>query len=220
VFMAFEDLNSPIPLISQEELPDLMAYSLLQNSVADLSPRQTPEGMNLWSELRYRYTGETNYPRWSEVMTVGEDSHTVVLYGVQGELPGGKAYSHSSLRCSCCLPDHKSFVDIHQEYHPCPAKDLVIGERSAVYRQLVGGDELGFFDDQSLRSLTVFLVNLIKRDPLAWPPSDRSDRILVDPLAIVFGVPKKRMRTAAEELANQKVVHLTGQDYPSISLAA
>ncbi len=218
--MAIEELSSPIPEIKPEDQPGIMAYSLLRNFVADLKSRQTTPGMSLWSELRFRYLGETNYPRWSTTFAINGEEHTIALYGVQGELPNGKKYSHSSLRCSCGLPDHKSYIDLYDEYHECPAKDIVISQRAKVYKRIVGGDEFREFDDESLLKATVFLLNLIQRDPLAWPPSDRSDRILVNPLAEVFGIPKERMRANAEELAQNKVVELRGQRHPNIALAA
>lgn len=218
--MAFEELSSPIPEIKPEDKPDIMAYPIMSNFAADLNPRITTPGMEIWTEFRYRSIGETNHARWSSTIVIDGIEHNVALYGVQGEMPGGKEYGHSSLRCSCCLPDYKSFQDLHDEYHECPAQDLVIAERTKVYRELVGGEEIGAFDDESLYKVTAFLIDLVRRDPLAWPPSHRSDRLLVDPLAEVFGVPKERMRAGAQEMAQDKVIHLHGEKHPSISLAA
>jgi hypothetical protein len=218
--MAFEELDSPIAEIEPEDQPDIMAYSLLRNFIADLNPRKTTPGMDMWSEFRYRTTGETNYARWSDTFAIDGVIHTVALFGVQGEKPGGKKYSHSALRCSCNLPDYRSFRDLDEEYEPCPAKDMVINERVGIYRNLVGVEKLGTLSDESLRRATVFLVNLVRKNPLAWPPSNRSDRLLIDPVAEVFGVSKEKMREGAEELAQENVVRLYGESYPSISLAA
>lgn len=218
--MAFEELGSPIPEIKPADQPDIMAYSLLRNFVADLSPRKTSDGMDMWTEFRYRATGEINYPRWSTDVVLEGETHTVGLFAVHGEMPGGKEYAHSKLRCSCDLPDYRSFLDLHEEYRPCPAKDLVISGRAAVYRRLVGIDQLGHLSDKSLFKATIFLIDLINKNPSAWPPSDRSDRLLVDPMAEVFEVPRERMRAGVEELAQDKVIQLHGHTHPSISLAA
>jgi hypothetical protein len=218
--MSLEELNSPIPGITPEEQPDIMAYSLLRNFVADLSPRKITPGMEMWSEFRFRSTKETNYPRWSETYKIDGVEHTVGLFGVQGELPNGESYSHSKLRCSCCLPDYKSYQDYYDEYQQCPAKDLIIAERVKVYRELVGVEKLGHLSDESLFKATIFLADFIRKTPLAWPPSDRSDRLLVDPLAKIFEIPAERMRAGIEELAHDNVVQIHGLKHPSISIAA
>lgn len=218
--MAVESLSSPIAQVSPEDLPDIMAYSLLRGFVADLSPRPTTPGMEMWAGLRFMGTGEKNHARWSETMVVDGVSHTVALYGVWGEKPGGQPYSHNALRCNCCLPNHKSFTDLAAEYQSCPAKDQVIARRTGVYKTLAGGSEFGSFDDDSLGKVTTFLVELVRKDPFAWPPSDRSDKLLVAPIAEILGVPEDRMLGGLRELAQDNVVHLHGNIHPSISLAA
>src|SRR5438309_685177 len=120
--MAFEELNSPIPEVKPDERPDIMAYSMLRNFVADLAPRSTTPGMSLWAELRYRAIGEINYPRWSEGFVINGTEHVVALCAVHGELPNGESYAHSALRCSCSLPDYKSFKNLEEEYQECPAQ--------------------------------------------------------------------------------------------------
>jgi hypothetical protein len=218
--MAFKELESPIPEVLPEDQPDLMAYSLLQNFVADLTPRGTSDGMELWRELRYRATGEVNHPRWSQRVYVDGEIHTVGLYGVYGERPDGTSYDYNALRCSCSLPDHKSFVDLNSEYHSCPAKDFVIAERVKVYRELMGAKELGEISHGTLSKMTILLLEMIAKDRLAWPPSDRSDRVLIDPIAEVYDVSKPKMRQVVEELAEDKVVQIHGHTHPSLSLAA
>jgi hypothetical protein len=218
--MSFEDLDSTIPEIKPDDQPDIMAYSLLRNFVADLAPRSTTPGFEMWAEFRYRSTREINYPRWAETLVIDGESHTVALCGVHGELPNGTEYGHNVLRCSCSLPDYKTFTDLNDEYVPCPAKDRVINDRVGVYKSLVGAEKLGRLSDESLYKATIFLAGLIKKTPLAWPPSDRSDRLLVEPMAEVFEIPRERMLASAQELAHNKVVQLHGHIHPSISLAA
>ncbi len=242
--MAFEKLSSPIPEISAEskrQIPDFLLeeerarrrlltpeikrperpmYAFVRNFTPDLKPSETTMDMEFWYALRRDATGELNYPRWSRAIVVDGVEHTVALCGVSGEAPGGKQYIHSTLRCSCCLPDYKSYTDLKEEYQPCPAKDLVIDERTDVYREVVGGDEIRNIDDESLYKAVVFLVGLAQKNRFSWPPSDRSDRLLVDPMAKVYGIPKERMRAGAKEMADRKIVKLHGEQHPSISLAA
>jgi len=218
--MAFEELNTRIPEIPTEEQPDIMAYSMLRNFVADLAPRATTDGMEMWAEFRYRFTGEANYPRWTKDFYLNGQNHTVALYRVNGEAPGGEKYSHSALRCSCSLPDYKSFVDLEAEYEPCPAKESVLDERVLPYKQILGSENIGRVKDDSLAKATEFVLDVVRRDQFAWPPSHRSDRLLVERLAQVFDISETRMMRAIEVLQEDELVRIHGQNHPSVSLAA
>jgi hypothetical protein len=215
--MSFSELDSPIPRVSLDldtEYGDI-AYSLLTSYVVDLEPRPTTAGMGLWGELRRAAIHETNHPRWSKTIEVGGVEHVVGLYGVYGEMPNGEPYTHSALQCSCGLPDHSSFRNLAEGYQPCPAKNMVIAERTEVYRNVIGPEKIGKLTKKSLPAATRFLLGIAQR-PFAWPPSDRSDRLLIEPVAEVFDVPVSRI----EELADGTVIQLHNGDYPSISLAA
>jgi hypothetical protein len=154
--MAFQELNSPIPEVSPSDQPDIMAYSLLRNFVAELRPQPITPGMDLWRELRFIATGECNYARWSNTLVIDRVEHTVALFGVSGEKPDGTCYQHSALRCSCSLPDHKSFRDLEEEYQPCPAKDQVIVDRTRVYREIMGSHAMGSVGRDTLMRLQFF----------------------------------------------------------------
>jgi hypothetical protein len=218
--MTPSELNSTIPEIRSEDQPDLMAFSMLRNFVADLSPRPVSPGTTMWFEFRYRSTGEMNYSRWSKVINLDGQEHELTLCAVKGEMPGGVQYAHNTLRCNCCLPDYKSYKDLSDEYDPCPAKDLIIADRAHVYKSLVGVEQLGRLSNENLKKAIVFLARIVNNNPFAWPPSDRSDRLLLDPIAEVYDIEPDRVRTSAQELAEGEVIQLHGRQHPSISLAA
>lgn len=240
--MAFEQLSFPQPEITIEEKRNISdfvleearavrriqqpeierpvrpMYAFIRTFTPELKPLETSPGIDMWEEFRFGAIGEINYPCWKREIDINGAVHTVVVHHVYGELPSGAEYQHHALRCSCSLPDYKSFQDLNDEYQPCPAKDQVIDERIGVFRDFVkDGGEL---DSQKLSDAMIFLVSLIRKNRLIWPPSDRNDRLMIDPLAKIYGVKPQMVHSTAEVLAQDNIVKLHGTTHPSISLAA
>lgn len=241
--MAFEELRSPIPEFSIEDkrlIPEFAAeetravrrileptvkrpirpmYSFVRNYTPDLAPRTVSPGTTLWGELRYLATGELNYARWADTVETEGEIHELTLHSAHG--PASNPYEHRVLRCSCCLPDYRDTSDINEEYVPCAGKEAVINSRTVVFRRILGLENTGcHLHGESLRKAAEFTIGLVRTDPYAWAPTDRSDRLLLAKLADVYEVDEHEMTEVVVELGKDNVVQLHPGNYPSISIAA
>ncbi len=239
--MALPMLCSPVPEISVEakrELPDFQIeeerarsrirnpeikrpvrpmYHLVRHRTPDLEIQDTTDEMVQWAELRKIMLAQTIHPRWVGSIAVGNTIHTIAWYMVAPQAENSGRH-YCTLRCSCSLPS----VDEPDstEYAPCAAKDSVILERALAYRTALGIDEHLSAIKGGLTDLLGNLISEVKNDHLIWPPSHRSDALLVDGLSATFGVSPKKIMDAALPLEENKVVRIHDTDHPTIALAA
>lgn len=237
--MALPEMQVPLPEIGIEakrELPGFVAeeqrallriahpgvrrpvkpsYAFIRQRTIDLNPPQTTEDIELWSELRRGLLSQTNHPRWAGSIAVGNEFHTVGWFSVVDS--GVKEDHFCTLRCSCCLPAFDE--PDSQAYEACEAKDSVIEDRAKVFRDLLGTDGLDTVPG-GLEAALAHTVADIKNDSLIWPPSHRSDALLVEGLALSFGVSPKKVLDAALSLQAARVLEIQDSERPILKLAA
>lgn len=239
--MLSSELRVPIPYVSTEakrELPDFQMeerrakdrllspgiqrptrpmYAFVRQNTPDLERLETTEEMDALVAQRGLVLSETDHARWVGSIVIGNEAHTVAWYLIVPQADR-EATHFCTLRCSCRLPA----IDepISKEYDPCPAKDAVIDQRAALYR-----DSLGITDQitdtrGALTDLIDDLVKRVKSDHLLWPPSHRSDTLLVGGLSLTFGVSSERIMDAALPLEKRGTVQIQDSANPSIAIAA
>lgn len=194
-------------------------YPLIANKSVDLTPQPVTPGAEMWADFRKGAIGELNYPRWAHSYSIGGVEHTVTLYHVIGENTGGE-YNYRLLRCTCCLPDIRDAGEIFADYNPCPAKDMVIAERAMAYKQAFGEGALPPENakDQVFEGALRMVMKIVELDPYAWPPSHRNDKLLLEGLAPVFGLPTETLIHEAKKLEENEVVVVQGEEHPTITM--
>jgi hypothetical protein len=238
--MALKELQVPIPEVSVEakrELPEFVreeqravdrimypeierpvrpTYHLIRNYTPDLAIQDTTPEMEQWASLRNLALAQTNHPRWVGSVVFGNNMHTIAWYMVSP--PEVESGHYCTLRCSCNMP---SFSEPDsQEYIPCEAKELVIEDRAQEYRSALQIDEGFLHFSGAVTDLLRDLVKTVRTNHLMWPPSHRSDVLLVDGLSATFGVSPKKVMDAALPLEKDKLVQIHDTDRPTLGLMA
>jgi hypothetical protein len=238
--MAVEAMQFPVREIdtkSKRELPDFVieeartarrimepeiirpvrpSYAFIRTRTVELAPVQTTPEMQTWEFLRSIAHNQANYPRWAGSIAVGSEFHTGVWYSVAPQ----ESHTHyCTLRCSCNLPDIRE--PDTEEYIGCDAQDGIISDRAQTYRKILGidGDQLELVEGGLTEGLGSVILSL-KNDHLAWPPSHRSDVLLVDGMAMTFNVNPKKIMNAAFTLQKQGLLEIRDYPQPVLSLAA
>ena len=196
-------------------------YAFIVNKTAELATQPTSPGMDMWIDFRKAATDEFNYPRCTGSFEMDGVLHTTTLFHTVREAQE-TGYDYRLLRCSCCLPDYRLTTEVYDEYQPCPAKDMVIAKRAEVYEKIFGQHEyvVNKIRRAALVDALKFIMSIVQKDPLAWPPSHRNDQLLIQGIAPIFDMATSELHGQAKLLQEDNLVVLHGEANPSISIAA
>lgn len=187
-------------------------YNFLITKTPDLQPQHRDPEMVNWEYLRQLMLGQTNFPRWVKSVNIGGTNHTLAWYSVAES--GGESIHFRTLRCSCSLPPAKEPETL--DYKPCPAKNSEIFSRGEAFNKMLGADS-SYSNIGAVTDLLKEFVKEAQTDPFMWPPSHRSDALLVGGLSVALGVSQKLILEAAKTLETEKLVVIRDGEYPIIT---